>query len=668
MVLGFVRTAADKYACCNIFEKILRVGPMSSDNEVPFGPVELKEVRHHRGREKMHHNPKSQANQRPELVRNFKARTRAGKWAALVAIIFAARSIQSCGVSQPSNGDSDLMWVQSRTDSSRYAYLEDRDLQDTFIFGASAINTSSFLSSALDTTLGPKNARLVLRGDKLQVVPLDGSSQTLMSFDVKKVGDRYEVDFASSGNDLTLRSLIDIYGGMNTSKQPDGFWASEGAPKVLKVQQDADNVVVDLEHTVTQASRDASGTRYYVTSDAKPGKVVLRIFLTRKNSLPKPDGGRTVAEGARAGFGFFGADTLSVATLATDRQPVQRIDTSRGPITIYLKDVPEKYQDMAKRAVLSWNGAFGKEILKVAIAPATLDAGDPRYHVVRWYDGTDETIQWAGIAHMIVEPDTGLVMGGSVYVMGNKLEEIYQGIVQYSAQAAARAEMSLGNVRFVGRDGETPVIPFLTDTTQSFEEYMMGYYEETITHEIGHYLGLRHNFAGSTLVDNQGLGASIMDYAPRKERSRTAGPGVYDAAAIRWSYHGEYPQTTLPFCTDEDLTTRWDCNHSDFGHPVAYTENGIINGIRLLTSTPVPIEKNTWISPLGTLIGNALKISRLLHQLPESDQVSASIKLRNALNEVRYATPDKSLPVTDQLVIQSNLKKLQQVIIEENGG
>jgi hypothetical protein len=503
----------------------------------------------------------------------------------------------------------------------------------------------------------------VLNGNKLEVVGLNDASP-LMSFDVVQSGNRLEVDFASAGNDLTLRTLIDVSGGRNTSKTSDGFWVSNGAPKVLKIQQDPNNVVVDLEHTVTQGRIDRTGTRAYLDSEAKPGKVIMRLFLTRKSSLPTFDKVKTVAQGAQEGFGFFASQTRDV-DLSADKNPVQRINVGTGPVTFYLKDVPAKYQAMAERAVLSWNKPFGREMIKVAIAPADMDAGDPRYNVVRWYDGTDETIQWAGIAHMLVEPDTGLVMGGSVYIMGNKLEEIYKGIVQYSAQANARAEMSLGNAIFSGRGGETPIIPFFTDTTQSFEEYMEGYYEETITHELGHFLGLRHNFAGSTKLDDAGQSASIMDYAPRRERSNTAGPGAYDVAALQWSYLDVKPSTKLPLCTDEDIPTRWDCNHGDFGNPVTYFENGIKNGMRLLTSTPVPIERNVWISPIGTDINNALKIGRLLNQLPESDREVALQKLKGALAEVQSATPDPSLSPTERQIVQNNLMKLRQVILEE---
>ncbi len=82
------------------------------------------------------------------------------------------------------------------------------------------------------------------------------------------------------------------------------------------------------------------------------------------------------------------------------------------------------------------------------------------------------------------------------------------------------------------------------------EDQLMG----TLVHELGHNLGLRHNFAGSTDKENfwndqwintnmpgvldKNLGASIMDYdSPAAEALRL--PGKYDVAALLFGYGGK---------------------------------------------------------------------------------------------------------------------------------
>jgi hypothetical protein len=110
--------------------------------------------------------------------------------------------------------------------------------------------------------------------------------------------------------------------------------------------------------------------------------------------------------------------------------------------------------------------------------------------------------------------------------------------------------------------------------------------KETVMHEVGHSLGLRHNFKGSTMLTAEqlndpavtrvkGLSGSVMDYnpinlAPRGRRqgdyiSTTLGP--YDYWAIEYAYKpvdgdedaalkkvaARSPEPDLVFATDEDL-------------------------------------------------------------------------------------------------------------------
>lgn len=94
-----------------------------------------------------------------------------------------------------------------------------------------------------------------------------------------------------------------------------------------------------------------------------------------------------------------------------------------------------------------------------------------------------------------------------------------------------------------------------------------------ITHEVGHTLGLRHNFGGSAwyevdsirkpaYVAKYGFGASIMDYMrfnytaqPEDHMPDTLlmpGIGVYDKFAIEWGYR-YLPQFTTPKATSDSL-------------------------------------------------------------------------------------------------------------------
>src|SRR6185312_3906940 len=87
------------------------------------------------------------------------------------------------------------------------------------------------------------------------------------------------------------------------------------------------------------------------------------------------------------------------------------------------------------------------------------------------------------------------------------------------------------------------------------EEYVKQYLADCVSHEMGHCLGLRHNFAGSTnltisqLADDEltskvGLSASVMDYTPPNVQAILRGKGnffmptigSYDEWAIKYGY------------------------------------------------------------------------------------------------------------------------------------
>ncbi len=573
-----------------------------------------------------------------------------------------------CGARPASNEDvSETEWTQSRSGTQRYAYLENADLTDTFVFGATVISTSDFPSAAMDMTVRPLNVKLALSGNtnltrKLNVSTTDGT--LLMSFNVKKTGNQFEVDFASAGNDVRLRGLIDYLGGIYTAGDESGVWVSTSAPTVLGVQQDKNTVVVDLLHTVSQAVLKADGeTIDHVVSD-HPGKVTVRLFLKRKKSVPQIGASRTVAQGKAKNIGFFGPDLGGDdANVKIQRFALGDVNNGQQSITFYLKDVPADMQDVAKSAVLSWNKAFGPNRIKVAMATADMNVGDPRHNVIRWYNGLDKDTGWAGVAKMIVEPDTGVVMGGHLYINGSTVQNLYKGIVAFTEDLTAEQAPTvftgtIGNVTFTRDVGEKPVIPFASQIGRDFEDYMQGYYEETIAHEVGHVLGLRHNFRGTVKLED-GQSASVMDYAPRAERAHFEGPGSYDVAAIKWGYFGVSPTSSLRFCTDEDLWSFLDCNQGDWGEPAASAINGLLDGTKLLTESAVAVTSDDFISSLGGSLENAYKIKKLQAQLPAGTRAETLRKVDAAISYMKSAAPASELTGSDRATVLENLAKVK---------
>ncbi len=79
----------------------------------------------------------------------------------------------------------------------------------------------------------------------------------------------------------------------------------------------------------------------------------------------------------------------------------------------------------------------------------------------------------------------------------------------------------------------------------------------TLLHEIGHTLGLRHNFKGS-FTDS-----SVMDYLRDEDAVLLSSPGTYDVAAVKFLYGLSPFPPSSDFCTDEDTVVDSACAQFD---------------------------------------------------------------------------------------------------------
>ena len=157
------------------------------------------------------------------------------------------------------------------------------------------------------------------------------------------------------------------------------------------------------------------------------------------------------------------------------------------------------------------------------------------------------------------------------------------------------------------------------------EELINQAIKETVMHEVGHTLGLRHNFKASTMLKNedlhntalthkQGLVGSVMDYNPVNLAPKgvkqgdyfTTTIGPYDYWAIEYAYkplsggtEGEYEklqeiakkgaQAGLDYATDEDMYSGADplVNVWDLGSdPAKFAQDRILLAEELLKHLP----------------------------------------------------------------------------------
>lgn len=89
-----------------------------------------------------------------------------------------------------------------------------------------------------------------------------------------------------------------------------------------------------------------------------------------------------------------------------------------------------------------------------------------------------------------------------------------------------------------------------------------------LMHEIGHTIGLRHNFMGSLGTSNEGAveSASIMDYNDLVIDTQFEEPGDWDKIVVEKEYQGKLPEAGTPFkfCTDDLAGVIPTCTRFDF--------------------------------------------------------------------------------------------------------
>jgi hypothetical protein len=299
------------------------------------------------------------------------------------------------------------------------------------------------------------------------------------------------------------------------------------------------------------------------------------------------------------------------------KDPAAAMSEPVKPITFWLdKNIPEKYRDSVKAGVLEWNAAFEKIGFKNALVVQQqtdkddFDTLDSRHASIRWFVGADVGF---AIGPSKVDPRSGEILDADigmsdVFARGARrfLGEDSAPMAtptadrcDFAAEGSNEMGFALGLLEARGE--------FNMDSPKA-EELAQAYVKAVITHEIGHTLGLRHNFRSSTIYNmsqlsdtaftrKNGLAGSVMDYTPFNisVKGQAQGEyvqstlGPYDYWAIEYAYKpiaadqektelakiaGRSTEPLLAYGTDEDsspLVSDPDVNTFDLGgDPLAY--------------------------------------------------------------------------------------------------
>jgi Met-zincin/Domain of unknown function (DUF5117) len=276
------------------------------------------------------------------------------------------------------------------------------------------------------------------------------------------------------------------------------------------------------------------------------------------------------------------------------KDPAAAVSDPVKPITYYLdRTIPMEWRPYVRAAILEWNKAFEEAGIRNAIqvldAPddTLWSAEDARYSTVRWMANFGSTY---AIGPSDVDPRTGEILNADILVAASWIQAFQGQYREYAGpQAMAREaffEDSLLRADPTGRTlrlcryaaGMTRYGTLLRASLAANgviapgapvpREYIGQALKELVMHEVGHTLGLRHNFRGTSAIPADEIGnrtytalhgtsASVMDYNPPAialDRSKqgdyySTTIGTYDRWAIQYGYvtvGGDGPEAERP--------------------------------------------------------------------------------------------------------------------------
>lgn len=261
----------------------------------------------------------------------------------------------------------------------------------------------------------------------------------------------------------------------------------------------------------------------------------------------------------------------------------QHYDISEGKVISWYvtANIPDEYLNDVKTAIEGWNrysqAMWKKDIVKFeGKLPEGIKIGDPRYNIVLWDEVKD-----AGAAYesQNSDPITGHQFNSMIYLPKAwvNIAKEYWNSANYSEEdqekKTERVRAFVKNKTLMGKKLPVNCIDSAhmhvnLQAKENLEEFSHSLLKGVLFHEMGHALGLAHNFKGSLIYDldkNDGkFSTTIMDYnnynvesAAFNSVESADGPLLeYDRQILSVLYNEgkdiKSSDPVLPACSDEE--------------------------------------------------------------------------------------------------------------------
>ncbi|MBI3538659.1 MAG: zinc-dependent metalloprotease, partial [Candidatus Eisenbacteria bacterium] len=269
------------------------------------------------------------------------------------------------------------------------------------------------------------------------------------------------------------------------------------------------------------------------------------------------------------------------------KDPSAALSEPVKPIVYYLdRTIPERYRPYIREGIERWQRAFETAGFKNAIvakdAPndPDFDPEDVRYSTIRWI--TSSPPSFGAIGPSRVDPRTGEILDADILIEASIVQRRWRNYVDLTGNAPSvsatpapeggnglagpeyRCDLQTGLGGGAALANVAMAMAGGAEADSALREKFIGeMLIHTTLHEVGHTLGLRHNFRSSTatpaakLTDRNwtaqnGLMGSVMDYAAVNLPPDHGAPGEYYAVwpgtvddwMIRYGYAPSSAATT----------------------------------------------------------------------------------------------------------------------------